>query len=262
MGDWLTLHVAALLLVAALFGGMLMFAALFAPLIFRKLPADTAAGFIREVFPVYYRVLGILALVAALPLVPAQAYMAEISMLVTIALGSVVYFGCRRFALESVFATLAVGFVLRTRIGRFEVDVRQRLRGVWQVAEVILFANLGSQIEVQRLNDYRQVLLLTSMAALALAVRLGVAALLARRTPLTAGERRYLTASHVPKATIQAVFGALPLVTFMQRGQAELVADGHKILILAVIAIVGTAPIGAVLLERWAARDLKLLVRR
>lgn len=89
MPDWLTLHIAALALVAALFGGMLTFAALFAPLIHRKLPADTAAGFTREVFPVYYRAMGILALIAALPLVPAHAYWAEISMLVTVAVGFV-----------------------------------------------------------------------------------------------------------------------------------------------------------------------------
>jgi len=87
MPDWLTLHVVALVLVAALFGGMLMFAALFTPLIHQKLPADAAVGFTREVFPVYYRVMGILALVAVLPLVPAQAYWTEISMLVTTAVG-------------------------------------------------------------------------------------------------------------------------------------------------------------------------------
>ena len=89
MPDWLTLHVAALVLVAALFGGMLTFAALFTPLIHQKLPSATAVGFTREVFPVYYRVMGILALIAALPLVPAQAYWTEISMLVTTAVGFV-----------------------------------------------------------------------------------------------------------------------------------------------------------------------------
>ncbi len=89
MPDWLTLHIVALILVAALFGGMLMFAALFTPLIHQKLAPDTAAGFTREVFPVYYRVMGILALVAALPLVPAHAYWTEISLLVTAAVGFV-----------------------------------------------------------------------------------------------------------------------------------------------------------------------------
>ncbi len=89
MPDWLTLHIVALILVAALFGGMLTFAALFAPLIHRKLPSDTAIGFTREVFPVYYRAMGILALVAVLPLVPAQAYWTEIAILVTVAVGFV-----------------------------------------------------------------------------------------------------------------------------------------------------------------------------
>ena len=90
VSEYLTLHVAGLMLVAALFGGMLFFAAVFAPLVFRKLPEETAAGFIREVFPVYYRVTGILALVAALPLVPAHSYMLEVAMLVATALGFVV----------------------------------------------------------------------------------------------------------------------------------------------------------------------------
>ncbi len=88
MPDWLTLHIVGLILVAALFGGMLSFAALFTPLIHRKLPSDTAVGFTREVFPVYYRVMGILSLVAVLPLVSAQ-YWTEISMLVITTAGFV-----------------------------------------------------------------------------------------------------------------------------------------------------------------------------
>lgn len=87
MPDWFTLHVAALVLVAALFGGMLAFMALFTPMVFRALPRDTATSFLRALFPVYYRVCGILSLTAALPLVPAHAYMAEIAVLVLVAVG-------------------------------------------------------------------------------------------------------------------------------------------------------------------------------
>jgi hypothetical protein len=85
MFGWITLHIAALLLVAALFGGMLMFMAVFTPLVFRNLPAATAGAFLRDVFPVYYRVCGVLALLAALPLVPAHAYPAEIAALIVVA---------------------------------------------------------------------------------------------------------------------------------------------------------------------------------
>jgi hypothetical protein len=90
MFDWFTLHVLAVLVVAVQFGGILLFAAMFTPLVFRNLPAETAASFLHSVFPVYYRVMGILALVAALPLVPGQSYMGEISALVAVALGYVV----------------------------------------------------------------------------------------------------------------------------------------------------------------------------
>ena len=90
MFDWLTLHVLALLLVAAQFGGILLFAGLVTPLAFRALPAEPRGDFLRAVFPVYYRVMGILALIAALPLVPAHSYWSEISTLVAVALGYVV----------------------------------------------------------------------------------------------------------------------------------------------------------------------------
>ena len=90
MPGWLTVHIIGLVLVAALFGGMLFFAALFTPLVFRKLPRETAAAFLRDVFPVYYRVMGIASLVAALPLGLAQGYKAEVALLVAVAAGFVI----------------------------------------------------------------------------------------------------------------------------------------------------------------------------
>lgn len=88
MPDWITLHVIGLIVVAALFGGMLFFMAVFAPAMFRKLPNETARAAIRAIFPVYYRVCGVTALVAALPLVPA-AYGGEVATLVLVAGGFV-----------------------------------------------------------------------------------------------------------------------------------------------------------------------------
>ena len=100
MPDWLTLHVIAMILNAALFGGMLFFIAVFSPLVFSKLSRPAAADFMRGVFPVYYRLCGILALVTALPLVPAHAYMAEVSVLVLVAGGFVLANVVLRPALE------------------------------------------------------------------------------------------------------------------------------------------------------------------
>src|SRR5258706_7077662 len=66
----------AILATAASLGGMLFFAAGVAPLVFARLPAPPAGGFIRQLFPVYYLVMaGCTALAAVLStaIAPADA---------------------------------------------------------------------------------------------------------------------------------------------------------------------------------------------
>lgn len=65
MSGHLTSELFAGLCTALILGGMAFFAFVYAPLIFRKLPADVAAGFIRQVFPVYYQSLAVLSVLAA-----------------------------------------------------------------------------------------------------------------------------------------------------------------------------------------------------
>lgn len=54
MFDWLSPTLLAAFTTAILVGGMVYFAVVFAPLVFRHLPSDRAGAFIRKVFPVYY----------------------------------------------------------------------------------------------------------------------------------------------------------------------------------------------------------------
>ncbi|MBR0654000.1 DUF4149 domain-containing protein [Plastoroseomonas arctica] len=58
----------ALFALAVLFGGMVFFAAILAPLVFTRLPGEVAGGFIRAVFPVYYLFVLINAALAAVAL--------------------------------------------------------------------------------------------------------------------------------------------------------------------------------------------------
>ena len=55
-----------LLIVAIIFGGMVTFQILFAPLIFIKLPNDVARPFIRKFFPFYYLYFGLLTIALVL----------------------------------------------------------------------------------------------------------------------------------------------------------------------------------------------------
>jgi len=63
MADYLALFATAIL-----FGGMASFSAVFAPLVFIKLPGETAGAFIRQVFPWYYLFVIVVAAFAALGL--------------------------------------------------------------------------------------------------------------------------------------------------------------------------------------------------
>lgn len=173
-----------------------------------------------------------------------------------LATGLAVYFSCAALRLESVFATLAVGALVRPRVVHYEPVLRASLKEVWGLAEIILFANLGAAIDLQRLTDVGLLVTLLAIFAAALGVRLLAASWLARGTDLDAGERRYVTFANIPKATIQAVFGALPLATFTLH-RPELVPEGQTLLIMAALAIVATAPVGAVLLERLGERCLR-----
>ena len=60
------LSLLAITLVALLFGSMVFFAGVMAPLIHRKLPPEVAGAFLAEVFPIYYLVLLVLSLLGAL----------------------------------------------------------------------------------------------------------------------------------------------------------------------------------------------------
>jgi Domain of unknown function (DUF4149) len=59
-------HAIGTLLCAVALGGMLFFAAVFAPLVFHALQPATAGDLLQQVFPVYYRVLTALTIMAAL----------------------------------------------------------------------------------------------------------------------------------------------------------------------------------------------------
>ncbi len=92
MPGWLTLHVVSLVPVAAIFGGMTIFMAVIAPSVFRFLPRETAAPFMRSLFPVYFLTLGIVALIPGIVLFTIASYRPEAATMLAVAL---VFFALR-----------------------------------------------------------------------------------------------------------------------------------------------------------------------
>lgn len=62
-------HIITGIALALTFGGMTFFSAVMAPLVFTKLPFETAGAFIRQVFPWYYLTMGVTTLIALMALI-------------------------------------------------------------------------------------------------------------------------------------------------------------------------------------------------
>ncbi|MCD8501517.1 MAG: cation:proton antiporter [Bacillaceae bacterium] len=77
-----------------------------------------------------------------------------------------------------------------------------------------------------------------ALILLALLIRIAGVYVSLIKTPLNQKERLFSAIAYLPKATVQAAIGGIPL--------ASGVAAGNTILTVAVIAIVVTAPIGAI----------------
>lgn len=111
----------------------------------------------------------------------------------------------------------------------------EKFSKLWIAAEVILFVLVGAAVDVGYTLDAGMAALL--MIFIALVFRsVGVALCLAR-TSLTGKERLFCVIAYLPKATVQAAIGSVPLAMGLPCGQI--------VLSIAVAAILVTAPLGS-----------------
>jgi hypothetical protein len=92
----------ALILVAGVWGSMLFFGAVVAPAVFRSLDPPAAGSFIRQLFPRYYRVLGVACGVASMLLLLALPQQAMALILLALVAGA--FLGARHFMLPRINA--------------------------------------------------------------------------------------------------------------------------------------------------------------
>ena len=70
-------------------------------------------------------------------------------------------------------------------------------------------------------------------------------------------ERFYITISGLPKATVQAALGPVALDLARSLKSEDNYAMANTILVISVLAIIFTAPLGAILMTKLAPRMLK-----
>ncbi len=161
-----------------------------------------------------------------------------------------VYFGATALGVESVLAVLAFAISLRSRVDWWDQELRSEWQALWMIAEIVLFITMGAHVQISQLGEGWIVIVLVGIVIAGVGVRLAVTSTVARVTQFPLDERHHLLVSQIPKATVQAVFGALPLKMFLDAGREPLYHDGANLLMLSVVSIVLTAPVGAWLIER------------
>ena len=136
---------------------------------------------------------------------------------------------------SGLLAVLGAGLGLR----RWRLVVAQRLTAkfgkLWVAAEIMLFVLVGAEVDLGYAAATGLAAVATVLGVLcfrALGVLLCVAG-----SKLTRSERLFTVLAYLPKATVQAAIGGVPLAMGL--------ACGQIVLTVAVIAILVTAPLGA-----------------
>lgn len=136
---------------------------------------------------------------------------------------------------SGLLAVLGAGLGLR----RWRLVVAQRLTAkfgkLWVAAEIMLFVLVGAEVDLGYAAAAGLAAVATVLGVLcfrALGVLLCVAG-----SKLTRSERLFTVLAYLPKATVQAAIGGVPLAMGL--------ACGQIVLTVAVIAILVTAPLGA-----------------
>ena len=150
------------------------------------------------------------------------------------------------FGFSGLIAIMTIGIVMQQK--RPEVSKRLSLKfsKLWVFAEIILFALVGATVDI----SYALNAGLMSVAIIFIGLffrSIGVVLCLVK-TNLTKNERIFTTIAYMPKATVQAAIGGLPLAMGL--------ACGNIVLTVAVVSILITAPLGAILIDSLYTRLL------
>lgn len=129
-------------------------------------------------------------------------------------------------------------------------DVQAVSAGVgklWRAAEVMLFVLVGAAVDIRYTMQAGAGAVL--LIALALVIRSVGVCLCVAGTKLTKKERLFCVIAYLPKATVQAAIGATPLAMGLP--------CGNLVLSVAVLAILLTAPLGAIGMDATTDRLLQ-----
>ena len=136
----------------------------------------------------------------------------------------------------ALLGIMTIGFVLLAKAEQVAVELSRKLGKLWVFSEIVLFVLIGMSVQLNvalKAGPTALLLITGGLIARSLGVLLATAG-----SGLNRKEKMFSIIAYLPKATVQAALGAVPL----QAG----IEGGELILAYAVVAIIFTAPLGLI----------------
>ena len=140
-------------------------------------------------------------------------------------------------SVSGLLAVVSMACVLKMRcVPSVSKRLSEKFGKLWLAAEVILFVLVGAAVDIR--YTLAAGIPAVAMILLALVFRAAGVCLCMAGTALNRKERLFCVIAYLPKATVQAAIGSVPLAMGLPCGQI--------VLSVAVLAILITAPLGAI----------------
>ena len=139
----------------------------------------------------------------------------------------------------SLIAVMAVGTALQKKREEVAVRLSVKFNKLWVVAEIMLFVLVGATVDVHYALSAGVETVVLILGALIF--RMAGVFLCLFKTNFNFKERMFCMIAYIPKATVQAAIGGIPLAMGL--------SCGNLVLTAAVVAILITAPLGAFLID-------------
>ncbi|WP_017417021.1 cation:proton antiporter [Clostridium tunisiense] len=153
-----------------------------------------------------------------------------------------------KIEIAGLLGVMTIGFIILEKLPEVGKRLSLKLNKIWIFAEILLFVLVGAQVNIGvALNAGAMgiVVILIGLIGRSLGVLISVMG-----TNLNWKERLFCIIAYVPKATVQAAIGAIPLSLG--------VASADIILAIAVLSILITAPLGAVAISSSSTKLLQI----
>ncbi|ERK30147.1 cation:proton antiporter [Clostridium intestinale] len=138
--------------------------------------------------------------------------------------------------IAGLLGVMTIGFIILDKMPKVGKRLSAKLNKVWVFAEILLFVLVGAQVNINVVVNAGAmgiVVIFIGLIGRSIGVIISVLG-----TDFNWKERIFCVISYIPKATVQAAMGAIPLSMGVQ--------SGDVILAIAVLSIIITAPLGAI----------------